>query len=65
MTEFIEHFFKITINYSAITIHHNTLRHAPLSSLYSQLLNSKRPSLSLIKLSARTTHRKHSPSIIV
>jgi hypothetical protein len=33
-----EHFFVITINYSAIANYHNSLGHAPFSSFYSQLL---------------------------
>jgi hypothetical protein len=37
MIVFIEHFFTITINYSAIANLHNSLGHAPFSSLYSQL----------------------------
>jgi hypothetical protein len=38
MTGFIEHFFTITINYISISNLHNSLGHAPFSSLYSQLL---------------------------
>jgi hypothetical protein len=38
-------FFTFTINYSTITNLHNSLRHAPFSSLYSQVLKSKRHSL--------------------
>jgi hypothetical protein len=38
MMWFIEHFFTVTINYSATTYLHNSLGHAPFSSLYSQLL---------------------------
>jgi hypothetical protein len=38
MIGFIEHFFTITINYSAITNLHNSLGHAQFSSLFSQLL---------------------------
>jgi hypothetical protein len=51
-----EHFFKITMNYSAIAILHNSLQHAPFSSLFSQL----RCSAECLQdnFSARTTHRK-------
>jgi hypothetical protein len=38
MIGFIEHFFTTTINYSAITNLHNSLGHAPFSSLFCQLL---------------------------
>jgi hypothetical protein len=38
MIVFIEHFFTITINYSAIANLHNSLGHAPPSFSYSQLL---------------------------
>jgi hypothetical protein len=38
MTGFIEHYFKITVNYNAIANLHNSLGHAPFSSVYSQLL---------------------------
>jgi hypothetical protein len=38
MIGFMEHFFTVTINYSAIANLHNSLGRAPFSSLYSQLL---------------------------
>jgi hypothetical protein len=40
MIGFIEHFFTIAINYSAIDNLHNSLGHAPFLPLYSQLLLS-------------------------
>jgi hypothetical protein len=61
MIRFIEHFFTITINYSAITNLHHSLRRAPFSSLYSQLLNSDLILATGCRYtaSARTTQRKH------
>jgi hypothetical protein len=38
MIRFPEHFFTFTINNSSIANLHNSLGHAPFSSLYSQLL---------------------------
>jgi hypothetical protein len=38
MIGLIEHFFAIPVTYSAIANLHNSLEHAPFSSLYSQLL---------------------------
>jgi hypothetical protein len=38
MIGFTEHFFTIALNYSAIANRHNSLQHAPFSSLYPYLL---------------------------
>jgi hypothetical protein len=37
MIGYNEHFFTITLNYSAMTVLRNSPGHAPFSSLYSQL----------------------------
>jgi hypothetical protein len=43
----VPHFFTITINYSAITNLNNSVGHAPISPLYSQLLLASTTCLSL------------------
>jgi hypothetical protein len=47
MLNFIEHFFTITINHSPISYFHSSLRHAPISSSFCQLLNSEQVKVTL------------------
>jgi hypothetical protein len=54
MIGFIEHFFIITVNYSATANLHSSLGNAPFSFLYSQLLLSSKVKVK-VKVTLRLT----------